>query len=81
MLMVNNLGATPAMELAIVARRAISRLESEGLVVERVLSGTFSRPWRWRAFRSACCPSTRSVSSDSTHPPMPRRGGRLQPDP
>lgn len=40
-LMVNNLGATPAMELAIVARRAISRLESEGLVVERVLCGTF----------------------------------------
>jgi dihydroxyacetone kinase len=40
-LMVNNLGATPTMELAIVARRAIARLELEGLVVDRVFCGTF----------------------------------------
>lgn len=40
-LLVNNLGATPAMELAIVARRAIEDLEARGLIVEHVLLGTF----------------------------------------
>jgi dihydroxyacetone kinase len=40
-LLVNNLGGTPTMELAIVARHAIARLESEGLAVERVFCGTF----------------------------------------
>ena len=40
-LMVNNLGATPTMELAIVARRAVAVLEGRGLVVERVYLGTF----------------------------------------
>jgi dihydroxyacetone kinase len=40
-LLVNNLGATPTMELAIVARHAIARLEREGLVVERAYMGTF----------------------------------------
>ncbi len=40
-LMVNNLGATPAMELAIVARRAIADLEARGLVVEHAYLGSF----------------------------------------
>jgi dihydroxyacetone kinase len=40
-LMVNNLGATPTMELVIVARRAVAVLEGRGLVVERVYLGTF----------------------------------------
>ncbi|ODT98704.1 MAG: dihydroxyacetone kinase subunit L [Planctomycetes bacterium SCN 63-9] len=40
-LMVNNLGGTPVMELAIVARRAIERLEQAGKRVERVYAGTF----------------------------------------
>jgi dihydroxyacetone kinase len=40
-LMVNNLGATPAMELAIVARRAIAVLETHNLKVERAFVGTF----------------------------------------
>ncbi len=40
-LMVNNLGATPIMELAIVARRAVAVLEERGLAVERVYMGTF----------------------------------------
>jgi dihydroxyacetone kinase len=39
--MVNNLGGTPTMELAIVARRAVAVLEQRGLVVERVYLGTF----------------------------------------
>jgi ATP-dependent dihydroxyacetone kinase len=38
-LLVNNLGATTAMELAIVARRALAHLRNAGLVVERVWSG------------------------------------------
>ena len=40
-LMVNNLGGTTTMELAIVARRAIELLELRGLNVERVYMGTF----------------------------------------
>ena len=40
-LMINNLGATPTMELAIVARQAILGLEKRGVVVERVYMGTF----------------------------------------
>jgi dihydroxyacetone kinase len=38
---VNNLGATTTMELAIVARRAVTVLESRGVVVQRVYAGTF----------------------------------------
>ncbi len=40
-LLVNNLGATTTMELAIIARQAIKNLESRGIVVERVYAGTF----------------------------------------
>ncbi len=40
-LLVNNLGGTPAMELAIVARHAIDVLEQGGKRVERVYAGTF----------------------------------------
>ena len=39
--MVNNLGATTEMELAIVARHAASFLASKGLTVERIYAGTF----------------------------------------
>ncbi len=40
-LLVNNLGGTPTMELAIVARHAIDVLERGGKRVERVYAGTF----------------------------------------
>lgn len=40
-LLVNNLGGTPTMELAIVTRRAVALLQTRGLVVERVYLGTF----------------------------------------
>jgi triose/dihydroxyacetone kinase / FAD-AMP lyase (cyclizing) len=40
-LMINNLGATTAMELAIVARHAVSFLASRGITVQRIYSGTF----------------------------------------
>ncbi len=39
--MVNNLGATTAMELAIVSARAVSFLEGKGFTVERIFAGTF----------------------------------------
>jgi len=39
--MVNGLGGTPAMELAIVARRAVETLGGWGLAVERVYLGNF----------------------------------------
>ncbi len=39
--MVNNLGATTEMELAIVARHAASFLAGRGLTVERIYAGTF----------------------------------------
>jgi dihydroxyacetone kinase len=40
-LMINNLGATPPMELAVVARRAVAVLERRGVLLERVYMGTF----------------------------------------
>ena len=40
-LLVNNLGGTPLMELAIVARAALRLLEEQGIVVERAYAGTF----------------------------------------
>ena len=40
-LMINNLGATTNMELAIIARRALDFLRSRRLVVQRVFLGTF----------------------------------------
>ena len=39
--LINNLGSTTAMELAIVARRTLAALESFGLVLERLYAGTF----------------------------------------
>ncbi len=39
--MVNNLGATTEMELAIVARNATPFLESKGITVELIYAGTF----------------------------------------
>lgn len=41
MLLINNLGATPTMELAVVARRAVAVLEGHGVAVERAYLGTF----------------------------------------
>ena len=40
-LLINNLGATPPMELAVVARRAMAVLEGRGFAVERAYLGTF----------------------------------------
>lgn len=40
-LLVNGLGGTPEMELAIVMRRALARLRAEGLQVERAWMGNF----------------------------------------
>jgi dihydroxyacetone kinase len=40
-LLVNGLGGTPAMELAIVAHRAVLALEERGMVVERLYLGNF----------------------------------------
>lgn len=40
-LLVNGLGGTPPMELALVARAAIALLRTRGVVVERAWSGTF----------------------------------------
>jgi triose/dihydroxyacetone kinase / FAD-AMP lyase (cyclizing) len=39
--MINNLGATTEMELAIVAQHALSLLERNEFVVERIYAGTF----------------------------------------
>ncbi|MDK8265682.1 dihydroxyacetone kinase family protein [Pseudomonas oryzihabitans] len=40
-LLVNGLGATPPLELALVSRAALSQLRQRGLVVERAWTGTF----------------------------------------
>ena len=51
--------ATPTMELAIVARRAMADLEARGAGRRAgVSSARSSRPWRWRASRSRCSGST-----------------------
>jgi len=47
------------MELAIVARRAIARIESRNIKVERVYMGRSCRPWKWPAFR---CRFSRSMT-------------------
>lgn len=39
-LLVNNLGGTTQMELAVIARRALARLREQGLIVERAWAGT-----------------------------------------
>ncbi len=39
--LINNLGATTAMEMAIVGRKTLSALEARGLEVERLYAGTF----------------------------------------
>ncbi|MBV8552407.1 MAG: dihydroxyacetone kinase subunit DhaK [Acidobacteriaceae bacterium] len=39
--LINNLGATTNMELAVVARRALASLHSRGLLVERIYAGAF----------------------------------------
>ncbi|MCU1340420.1 MAG: dihydroxyacetone kinase [Bryobacterales bacterium] len=39
-LLINNLGGTPPMELSVVARRALAKLRASGLRVERAWSGT-----------------------------------------
>lgn len=40
-LLANNLGGTPAMEMALVFRRAVRRLTEKGILVERAWSGAF----------------------------------------
>ncbi len=40
-LLINGLGSTPPMELAIAARSAVSLLEAKGVIVERAWAGTF----------------------------------------
>ncbi|MEV6417424.1 dihydroxyacetone kinase family protein [Kribbella sp. NPDC051718] len=40
-LLVNNLGGTPAMELGIIAHRAVDHLAARGIVLERLWVGTF----------------------------------------
>jgi triose/dihydroxyacetone kinase / FAD-AMP lyase (cyclizing) len=40
-LLINNLGATTVMELAVVARHALSVLQDRGIVIERSYAGTF----------------------------------------
>lgn len=57
-LLVNGLGTTPPMELAIVARLAVVLLEAKGVVVERAWAGTFLRPSICRVFRCRSCKST-----------------------
>jgi dihydroxyacetone kinase len=40
-LMINNLGATTQMEIAVVARRAVAAIEARGIHLERIYAGTF----------------------------------------
>jgi len=87
-LLVNGLGGTPPMELAIIARRALAVLREQGIVVERAWSGSFLT-----ALEMPGCSLTvlkvdderlRRLDAATTAPAWPRNGKlapvrRLQP--
>ena len=71
LVLVNTLGATPAMEGFVLLRRLIERLEHEGVLVHRDWSASTSPRWRWRAPPSRSRTSTTTCAGSST--PRPRR--------
>ena len=73
-LMVNNLGGTPTMELAIVARHAIDVLERSGKRVERVYAGTFLSALEMAGASLTALPATIGDSPYWTPLPTGRRG-------
>jgi triose/dihydroxyacetone kinase / FAD-AMP lyase (cyclizing) len=85
--MVNNLGATTEMELAIVARRALPLLESEGFTVERIYAGTFLSSLDMAGISISVMgvndDSLRRLDADTTAPAWPnvpkQKPGRSEP--
>ncbi len=75
-LLVNNLGATTPMEIAICARRAVSILQSQGFVVERVYQGALMTSLETAGISLSVLPVTpdklRYLDADTTAPAWPR---------
>ena len=75
-LLVNNLGATTPMEIAIVSRRAVSVLESQGFLVERVYTGAFMTSLETAGISLSVLPVTpdrlRYLDAETTAPAWPR---------
>ena len=74
--MVNGLGGTPAMELAIVARRAVETLEGRGLAVERVYLGNFLTALEMAGVSLTLLPVDARAARPARRADRPRRPGR-----
>lgn len=83
-LLVNGLGATPPMELAIVARAALAWLATAGVVVERAWAGTFLSALDMPGFSLSVLPvddaALARLDAPTQAPAWPR-GGALNPMP
>ena len=84
-LLVNGLGATPPMELSIVARDALGFLEKRGVTVERAWSGTFLSALDMPGFSLSLLPVDAArlnlLDAHANAPAWPVGGGRLNPNP
>ena len=84
-LLVNGLGATPPMELSIVARDALGFLEKRGVTVERAWSGTFLSALDMPGFSLSLLPVDAArlnlLDADANAPAWPVGGGRLNRNP
>jgi dihydroxyacetone kinase len=75
-LMINNLGATTQMEIAVVARRAVAAIESRGIRLERIYAGTFMSSLETAGISLSLLPvdddRLRWLDADTTAPAWPR---------
>ncbi len=80
-LLVNGLGATPPMELAIVAREALRCLDRQGIAVERAWCGTFLSALDMPGFSLSLLKvddsRLASLDAETSAPAWPAGGGRL----
>lgn len=80
-LLVNGLGATPPMELAIVTRDALSFFETQGVMVERAWSGTFLSALDMPGFSLSVMPvddaRLKLLDAETIAPAWPAGGGRI----
>ena len=84
-LLVNGLGATPPMELAIVTRDALCLLETRGVAVERAWCGTFLSALDMPGFSLSVLPvddaRLKLLDAETDAPAWPAGGGRLNRNP
>lgn len=80
-LLVNNLGATPVMEMNIVARDALQNLRARGITVARAWCGTFLTAIEMAGISLSLLPVTPDLlallDAPTSAPAWPGQGGRL----